>query len=170
MHREIDAENIFGLRIKRAAELIGEQGREAFWRTGIHLDAKLTSIVVALYRQKNQSSSDVAAATGLSRQLVEHRLRQLEEDGYVSSKIAISDARKRTYSLSPRRRREVARVVDTMADFEKVYEELWREIDIDLGSAILKLEKALRAKPLLARLCNEFPEYSELVKVQINEK
>ena len=37
--------NIFGMRIRRAADLIKEQGREAFWRTGIDLDAKLTSVV-----------------------------------------------------------------------------------------------------------------------------
>jgi DNA-binding MarR family transcriptional regulator len=162
-------ENIFGMRIRRAAELIGEQGREAFWRTGIALDAKLTSVVISLYEKDGQTSSELAA-TGLSRQLVEVRLKQLEKDGYVTSKRSESDARKRAYSLSPRRRKEFDRVVETMTDFEKVYEELWNEIGVDLGDAILKLERALHAKPLLSRLCTEFPQYSTLIKVKSNEK
>ena len=63
-------------------------------------------------------------------------------------------------------REEITRVVEQMTDFEKVYEELWKEIGVDLGEAVLKLERALHAKPLLARLCNEFPQHSELIKVK----
>jgi DNA-binding MarR family transcriptional regulator len=162
-------ENIFGMRIRRAAELIKEQGREAFWRTGINLDAKLTSVVISLYEKDGQTSSELAA-TGLSRQLVEGRLKQLEKDGYVISRRSDDDARKRVYSLTAERRGEISRAVDTMTDFEKVYEELWREIGVDLGDAILKLERALHAKPLLSRLCTEFPQYSTLIKVKSNEK
>jgi DNA-binding MarR family transcriptional regulator len=162
-------ENIFGMRIRRAAELIKEQGREAFWRTGINLDAKLTSVVISLYEKDGQTSSELAA-TGLSRQLVEGRLKQLEKDGYVISRRSDDDARKRVYSLTTERRGEISRAVDTMTDFEKVYEELWREIGVDLGDAILKLERALHAKPLLSRLCTEFPQYSTLIKVKSNEK
>jgi DNA-binding MarR family transcriptional regulator len=162
-------ENIFGMRIRRAAELIKEQGREAFWRTGINLDAKLTSVVISLYEKDGQTSSELAA-TGLSRQLVEGRLKQLEKDGYVISRRSDDDARKRVYSLTTERRGEISRAVDTMTDFEKVYEELWREIGVDLGDAILKLERALHAKPLLSRLCTEFPQYNTLIKVKSNEK
>lgn len=158
-------ENIFGMRIRRAADLIKEQGREAFWRTGIDLDAKLTSVVISLYEKGGQTSSDLAA-TGLSRQLVEKRLKQLEKDGYVVSRRSNEDARKRTYSISPNRRKKISRVVEAMIDFEKVYEELWNEIGVDLGAAVLKLERALHAKPLLARLCNEFPQYNDLIKVK----
>ena len=160
--------NIFGMRIRRAAEIIGEQGREAFWRTGIDLDAKLTSVVISLYEKDSQTSSELAA-TGLSRQLVERRLKQLEKDGYVTSQRSGADARKRTYSLTQSRREEIDRVVATMLDFEKVYEELWKEIGVDLGDAIIKLEQALHTKPLLARLCQEFPQYGNLIKVEINE-
>lgn len=158
-------ENIFGLRIKRAAELIGDQGRDAFWRTGIALDAKLISIVTALYEEDAQSSTDLTKVTGFSRQLVESRLRTLEESGYVTSAISKDDARKRTFSLDKKRLKEVERAVAQIIDFEEVYEELWREIGIDLGDAILKLERALTTKPLLARLCQKFPKYGEAIKV-----
>ncbi|MBL4619830.1 MAG: hypothetical protein JKX88_07015, partial [Marinicaulis sp.] len=69
-------ENIFGMRLRRASDLIKEQGREAFWRTGIIVDAKLTSVVISLYEKDGQTSSELAT-TGLSRQLIEVRLKQL---------------------------------------------------------------------------------------------
>ncbi len=161
-------ENIFGMRLRRASDLIKEQGREAFWRTGIDLDAKFTSVLISLYENDRQTSSELAN-TGLSRQLVESRLKQMEKNGYITSQRSADDGRKRTYSLSKKYQHEFDRAYETMIDFEKVYEELWREIGIDMGDAISKLEKALHAKPLLSRLCTEFPQYNELVKVKSNE-
>ncbi len=161
-------DNIFGLQIRRLKDLIANQAREAFWRTGIELDARLSSIVIALFERRGQTSSELAAVTGLSRQLVEARLKSLEKDGYVTSIICANDARKRTFSLSRRRRNDVARTVEIMTDFEGVYKELWCELDIDLSEAVLKLERALHAKPLLARLCNEYPEYEDLLCVRRN--
>ena len=164
------SKNIFGLHIRRASDLIGEQGREAFWRSGIDLDAKLISLVVALYEKGEQSSSELAAFTGLSRQLVESRLKALEAGGYVNSAISKEDARKRAFSLSPRKRDEIEGAVTVMRDFQEVYDALWHEIGVDLSDAILKLERALHAKPLLARLCQQFPGYQRTLKVSGNDR
>ena len=158
-------EAIFGLRIRRASDLIGEQGREAFWRIGIDLDAKLISLVFALHEGGSMSSSELAGVTGLSRQLVESRLKTLENGGYVSSRISDVDARRREFSLTRRKAKEIEQAVATMVDFEKVYEELWAEIGVDVGASLLELEKAIRARPLLARLCEKFPRYSGKVRV-----
>ncbi|WP_375201241.1 winged helix-turn-helix transcriptional regulator [Hyphococcus sp.] len=164
------SENLFGLQLRRVSDLVGEQGRDAFWRTGIALDAKLISIVIALHEESGQSSSDLAAFTGLSRQLVESRLKTLEAENYVTSAISREDARKRVFSLSWRKRAEIADAAAMMRDFEKVYQALWREIDADMSEAVLKLERALHAKPLLARLCQQFPEYQQNLKVSSNER
>ncbi len=164
------SKTIFGLQIRRASDLIGEQGREAFWRSGIELDAKLISLVVTLHESSAQSSSDLATKTGLSRQLVESRLRALETEGYVTSAVSKDDARKRVFSLSRRKRAEVEEAVSMMRDFETVYDALWREIGVDLGDALPKLERALHARPLLARLCQQFPEYQENLKVISNDR
>lgn len=161
--------NIFGMKIKRTTDLIATQGREAFWRTGIELDAKLTSILVTLYEGGAGTSSEISNATGLSRQLVEKRLRLLEKKAYIVSNIKPSDARKRLYSIGPARKAEIENVVKTMRDFEKVYEDLWQEIGVDLGEAMVKMEKALQSRPLLSRLCTKFPKYNNLIKVRIND-
>lgn len=164
------SENLFGLKMRRVSDLIGEQGREAFWRSGIGLDAKLISLVIALYEKDEQSSSDLAAFTGLSRQLVESRLKTLEAESYVKSAVSKKDARKRVFSLSGRNRAEVKEAVQMMRDFEKVYDALWREIGVDMSDAVLKLERALHAKPLLARLCQQFPQYQQDLRVSGNDR
>lgn len=161
--------NIFGLQMRRTTDLIGEQGREAFYLTGIELDAKLVSIVIALHENPGQSSTELAAYTGLSRQLVEFRLKALEKSDYVVSAVDLGDARKRQFSIANERRTEVESAVETMRHFEKVYDNLWREIGIDMSEAMLKLESALRAKPLLSRLCSAFPQYQQRLKMKVNE-
>ena len=158
-------ESIFGLQVRRVADLIGEQGRDAFCLTGIELDAKLISIVVALFETPDQSSTDLCNLTGLSRQLVESRLKRLEQDQYVESDISSVDARKRVFRISKKRIEEVKSAVKMMRDFEKVYDELWAELGVDVSAAILGLERALHAKPLLSRLCSRFPKYSKLIEV-----
>ncbi|WP_428407781.1 MarR family transcriptional regulator [Hyphococcus sp.] len=167
---DVLSENLFGLQMRRVSDLIGEQGREVFWRSGIALDAKLISLVIALYEQDEQSSSELAAFTGLSRQLVESRLKTLEAEAYVKSAVSREDARKRVFSLSRRKRAEIEEAVDMMRDFEAVYDALWREIGVDMSEAVLKLERALHAKPLLARLCQEFPQYQQDLKVSSHDR
>ena len=159
--------NIFGMKIKRLTDLIADQGREAFWQTGIDLDAKLTSVVVALYENGSATSSELAEQIGLSRQLIEKRLRVLEESGYIESGINKTDARKRSYRIAAQRKAEAERVVSTMRDFEKVYEQLWAEVGVDLGTAIVKLESALRINPLLSRLCRLFPRYGDRAEQRV---
>ncbi len=134
------------------------------------MDAKLTSMVCALYENDGLSSSELAAITGLSRQVEEARLKTLEREGYVTSEISAEDARKRIFRLTKRRRKDIERAIDQIIDFETVYKDLWKEIGVDLDDALLRLEKALVAKPLLARLCEKFPAYAEHLKVRSNEK
>ena len=159
-------EKIFGLQIKRAAELIGEQGRDAFWLTGIALDARLISIATALYENGECTSTDLADITGFSRQLVESRLKKLQNEGYVISILSSEDGRKRLFSIAPKRKQEVAEAVAMIVHFEKVYTKLWKEIGVDLSDGMLKLEKALRTRPLLARICDAFPEYESKIDLK----
>lgn len=150
---------VFGLRIRRATDLILKQGREALDRLDLPLDAQMTSLVIALYEKPGQSSSELAATTGLSRQFEEYRLKALEKASFVTSELSPDDARKRVYALSPERREDVARFVEIMTDFECVYDALWREIGVDLGDALLRLERALEIKPLVTRLFEENDAY-----------
>lgn len=157
-------ENIFGMQLRRLSDLVGEQGREAFWRTGLALDAKLNSITTALFEYGALSSTEIAKITGLSRQLVESRLKKLEQADYVVSHISPEDPRKRLFEVSTSREAEIECAVATIVDFEKVYDALWDEIGVDLSDAVDKLERALRSRDLTDRLCDCFPKYKKKLK------
>lgn len=163
--RKPDVSNLFSLTTKRVTDLVLEESRRVFRESGIELDAKMTSIITLIHQADEPlTSTTLAARTGLSRQLVESRLRRLVADGYLEVARDPADLRRRIYSISDQKRVDVARVLATTADFEEAYEALWAELGIDLQRALEELEKGLAAKPLLARLAELKPEYLEYQK------
>lgn len=160
--RTIRVSNIFSLTTKRITDLILEQSRQAFWQTGIQLDAKMTSIITLIHQSGPQTSTLLAEETGLSRQLVESRLRRLVKDGYLSEGEDASDLRKRVYAITSERTAEVARAISITGDLEDVYDTLWTEIGADLHRGLRDLEAILNARPLLARLVEQKPEYANV--------
>jgi len=154
----------FGLQLRRANELVSKQGQQAFARLGVRLDARKTSLVFMLHEHGEMSSTDLAGAIGLSRQLVEARLKQLAADHYVVSAPSTEDARKRVYSLAPEARADAERAIAVMQDFEAVFEALWEELGFDANAALAELERTLELRPLLGRLCERFPHHKAALK------
>jgi len=155
MEKPLD--RLFGLHAKRLADLIGEQGRDAYALLDIKVDAKWNSLIMALNEHDGATSTELAARTGLSRQLVENRIRKMEASGLIVSEIDAADARRRLYRINPRRKKLVEDVHHAMANFEKVYDALWKEIGIDLSDAVHKAEQALLKRPLEQRYAKMFP-------------
>ncbi len=152
---------MFGLKAKRLADLIGQQGRDAYDALGIKVDAKLNSMVLGLMELEAATSTELAKRTGLSRQLVESRIRQLENAGQVTSDVDPEDARRRLYRLSKHHAQSFAAVMEVMTDFEDVYEALWEEIGVDVSDAISRMERALERSSLTERLCHVHPKYQK---------
>lgn len=152
---------MFGLKAKRLAETIGQQGRDAYDALGIKVNAKMNSMVLALMELDAATSTELAKRTGLSRQLVESRIRQLEGAGHVTSDVDPNDARRRLYRLSAAHAPTFKAVHDVMTDFEDVYEELWEEIGVDVSDAISRMEQALARSTLTERLCHVHPKYAK---------
>ena len=149
----------FGAVLFRASELISSQGAEVFDRLGISLHASKISIVLALHFKGALSSTELAKHIGLSRQIIESRLKSSVSDGFFTSLPDPKDSRKRIYSISKEASPEAERIVSIMIDFEQVYAELWQEIGIELEQALKLMERALAKKSLTYRLCDEFPKY-----------
>ncbi len=155
--------SIFSLTTKRVTDLVLEESRSVFRRTGVRLDAKMTSIITSIAQAGPLSSTQLASKTGLSRQLVESRLRRLVADGYLAPRQDPADLRKRVYEITEENTEDVARVLGTTADFEAVYESIWSEIGTDLQQGLRDLETCLLAKPLLTRLAELDPEYARYI-------
>ena len=149
----------FGAILMRSAELIAIQGQEVFNELGINLPANRISILLALYTQGPLSSTELAEHIGLSRQLIESRLKSSVQDGFFISKPDKRDSRKRVYLIAPEAEAEAQKIVSIMQDFEHVYDKLWIEIDMDVEHALTQMEKALKKRSLVARLLEHYPKY-----------
>ena len=149
----------FGAILFRASELISAQGVEVFDRLSISLHANKISIVLALHTKGALSSTELSKHIGISRQLIESRLKTSVEDGFFISLPDPRDSRKRIYKISDESKAEADRIVSIMKDFEQVYSTLWEEIGVDLEVALKQMEKALDYKSLMTRLCEGFPNY-----------
>lgn len=158
----------FGAILLRAAEMIGSQGVETLDRMGIDFDARNTSILLTLHAHGAQSSTELSRRIGHSRQLIESRLKPLLADGFLVERQDPRDARRRIYDFSEEAHEQVAQVVAIMIDFESVYDALWQEIGGDLENLLLAMERALRKKPLIDRLVEQFPGYRSTVRVSDN--
>ena len=132
----------FGAILFRASELIGVQGAEVFDRLGISLHANKISIVLALHAKGALSSTELAQHIGVSRHLIESRLKPSVKDGFFISVPEPKDPRKRLYNISAGARSEADRTVSIMIDFEQVYSTLWEEIGVELENALKLMERA----------------------------
>lgn len=154
----------FGAILFRASELIGAQGCNVFRRLGIGLDARKISIVLAIDKFGPLSSSELATRIGISRQLIEARLKSSVDDGFFVSAPHPDDSRKRIYDFAAEARPEADRILRVMLHFETVYDRLWTEMGVDLEAALLSMERALKKKDLTDRLCDAMPEYLEQIE------
>lgn len=142
----------FGAILFRASQLIGEQGVEAFEALGIDLDARWLSIVLALNANGPMTSTQLSAHIGHSRQVIESRVKPGVASGVFTARPDPEDARRTVYGLGDAARPVIERAVATMAEFERVYDTLWREIGVDLETGLLAMEAALSRRSLIERL------------------
>ncbi|AQP99970.1 hypothetical protein B0W48_09340 [Pseudoalteromonas aliena] len=154
----------FGAVLFRSTELISTHGVEVFERLGIGLHANKISIVLALHTRGALSSTELSKHIGISRQLIESRLKSSVKDGFFIALPDLDDSRRRIYNISASAKVEAERIVSIMLDFEQVYAALWDEIGIDIEVAIKLMEKVLNKKSLFHRLLEEFPDYEVQVK------
>lgn len=154
----------FGAILYRASELISIQGAEVFDLLGISLHANKISIVLAINANGPMSSTAISQHIGISRQLIESRLKNSVKDGFFTQMQDPNDFRKKIYDISENARPEAKRIISIMMDFEQVYAKLWAEIGLDLEEGLKLMEQALSRTSLEHRLCDEFPEYSTQMK------
>jgi len=139
----------FGAILLRASELIATQGQEVFEALNISLPANRISLVLAIHTQGPLSSTELASHIGLSRQLIESRLKQSVADGFF---VSVPDERKA--------KADAAQIVTIMQEFEDVYDALWEEIEVNLEASLKSMEQALKKQSLLTRLNEQFPHHS----------
>ena len=149
----------FGAILFRATELIGLQGGEVFDSLGFRIPASQISIALTLSKFGPCSSTQLSNRIGISRQLIESRLKKSVKQGLFVAIQDKQDSRKKLYDFSDATRDEAIRITEIMSDFQSVYGSLWQEIGVDIEQALLLMEKALNKSSLEERLLAQFPHY-----------
>ena len=137
--------------LRRLANRISDETAVILAERDIGLDSRTVSTALMLSVRPGASAADLAGWLGLSHQLVSQRVTKLTEGGFVERVPSPADKRRRQLVLTAAGRREVEKMEPILADSQRVFEELFREIDVDLGAAVRSAGEALEESSMLHR-------------------
>jgi DNA-binding MarR family transcriptional regulator len=145
------AELALGSRLKRLSDRMMSDAAAVYRRLGHDVQPKWFTLLALLHSKREVSVVAAAEYLGLSQPAISQFSRQLVEKGYITSRPAPEDSRRRLLELTERG----AQVIETMQPLWRAVEEAARdiclELDNDFYEAIRKCERALDRKTLLER-------------------
>lgn len=107
---------------------------------------------MCLQKYKHLTVTGLADYLGLSHQLVRHRLKDLKARKLIREKSDPADLR-RTVIFLTKRGKSVALEIDRLnRQVELVYLEMFKEIGVDLYTALIKAKRALLERSLSTRI------------------
>ncbi len=140
-----------GGRAQRLADLISQQGDELFRSAGIAVPVRCASTLLYLRQDGPSSLVQIAKALDESHQLTAKRMALLDTLSLVSCEDDPNDRRRRIFALTRKGKRE-ARLVQARCELaQKIFEQLNRELAVQLGDALDAAWAALTEKSMLAR-------------------
>lgn len=148
----LETEAAFALRTKQLVDRIYDQMADALVEGGLNIISKTMGIVQLLYSEGAKSQADIAERLKYSHQLTAQRLAWLYDNKFVVSERDPNDARRRLVQLTSNGISEGKKLQAFLPLLIEAYDALFDEIEIDLDAAVQKADRALRAKPLKARM------------------
>lgn len=138
--------------LHRLRRLVTEQSDAMFEDAEIDVPSSCVSTMLLLARERPSSIAAVAAGTGYSHQLVSQRLALLERLGLVRATPNARDRRKRNIALTESGAAQAQLIAEFLQSAGAAFEDLEREIGIDLSDAVGRAAEALARRPLRARI------------------
>ena len=153
MHPQfLDTEAAFALRAKQLVDRLYDQMADALIEKGLNIISKTMGIVQLLFSEGPKSQADIAERLKYSHQLTAQRLAWLYDHKFIISERDPRDARRRLVQLTPPGMAEGEKLQAFLPLLLDAYEDLFREIEIDLDAAVQKADRALDQIPLKNRL------------------
>lgn len=118
---------------------------------GISAPIRTHSALLFLYKCGPASVSDIAQSDGQSHQLVTQRLAPLEKLNLIERFDDPEDGRRRPFRLTPAGEREARRVETLMKKLAAAFEQLFRDIGVDLIDLLDSARDQIRRVPLNER-------------------
>ncbi len=140
-----------GARAQRLAELISKQGDEFFQSAGIVVPVRSVSTILFLRHYGPSSLVQIAKALNEPHQVTAKRTALLETLSMVSCKADPNDGRRRVFQLTRKGNRESGLIEARCTDALRIFEDLNRELDLQLADALDAAYTALTHKSMLAR-------------------
>ena len=156
-HRSfVDSHKFFhafvGNRLERAVHLMNEQSGRLLSDEAIVLPPQSASCLLFIAENESASAADIAAALDLPHQLVAQRLNPLIERGLVARRADPQDGRRKILRLTRRGKTQFERLKAILRDTNAVYEDLNKELGVDLSALALRLIDSLDREPLEERI------------------
>ncbi len=141
-----------GLRLRVVQQLIDQQGREVLRNCEISIPSVCVSVFVQIAQLEKANVTELIDALRLSRQTVLQRLKTLESADLIFSKTDVTDRRYRILGLTPNGQRELKRLALLLEKLDGIFDEIGKEVGVDLVEIFASTENALKRKSLVERL------------------
>lgn len=144
--------NVFiDMRLHRLRVLITEQCDDFFMGRGISTSSANVSVMLFLKERGQASIAQIAESLGYSHQLINHRLRQLEKQGYLGRHTDARDSRKWLIRLTPAGLEEATLIQNVLPEMGSVFDRLFEDIDPAFCETVDKFIQALSAQTVSQR-------------------
>lgn len=134
------------------ASLIEKQAKPVYERMGLIIPVITSSTVVALMEHETLSLLDIARYLEVPHQLASQRVKALLKLNVISAFKDSSDKRKTNYQLTEIGIEQGNILMDYLNQADLVFEELNKELGLDLKSFLTQLNKSFEATTLEQRI------------------
>jgi len=141
----------FATQLDQLAELIAVQGEALLQNSGIHIPSRAVSTALLIGERGKISAADIAEELKQPHQLVTQRIELLISAGIVNRLPDPDDGRRKTLQLTDTGIVQFEKLKQSLGDIERIFGDLFEEIDCDLPSVILKTSEALDQSSLSMR-------------------
>ena len=140
-----------GARAQRLADLIGNQGDVFLRAGGVSVPVRSVSTLLYLHRHGPASLVQIAKALGEPHQLTSQRTTVLSGLSMISTRADKKDRRRRLFALTAKGRREAERVDARCDDAVLAFDDLNRELAVDLAEVLDLAYDALNHRSMSER-------------------
>lgn len=137
--------------LRRLSDKISEETGPLLEERGIELAPRTVSVALSLSAHPGATTTDLADWLGLSHQLVSQRLAKLIASGLAEHEVSPADRRRRQHLLTAKGEEEVEKMKPFLADVQRIFDELFGQIQVDLLAAARKAIHALEDRTITQR-------------------
>jgi DNA-binding MarR family transcriptional regulator len=141
-----------GNQLSRLVDLIVDQGDELLRDAGLSFAARAASTILLVHERDKVSTADIARELHQPHQLATQRVETLIASGLLKRRNDPQDGRRKILSLTVKGTREAESLKLTLHQAQQAFQEVYDEVEVNLGAVALRAIEALNRNSLAARI------------------